>query len=379
MTRRRRRPPWGSRGGLASRLLGAQLLTIAVGAATLVIVASLVGPSVLNAHLHEVLGPLTDEVRHHLEEGYTRAAIITIAFAGAASLAIAVAVSLLVTRRLAEPIGAVAAAATRVAAGDYEARVPTPALGAELEHLASAFNIMATALDDTERSRRRLLGDVAHELRTPLATIRACHEALADGIRKPDEETWTLLAAQTGRIQRLIEDIALVSSAEERALPMLRGPVDVAAVVASAIAAVEEQYRSKNVALQVDVADTLPAVDIDSDRIGQVLTNLLTNALRHTPPGGHVAVVASWHAPSDLDMVRIAVTDDGEGIAAADLPRLFERFYRADAGRGRDQGGSGIGLTVARALTVAHGGTLSAASDGPGQGSQFTIMLPVAR
>lgn len=372
----------GHRGGLASRLLAAQILTIGVGAATLIIVAYLIGPPVLNAHLNQALGPLSDDVRMHVEEGYASAATITVAIAVVASFAVAVAVSLLITRRLTQPIGAVASAATRIADGHYETRIPAPGLGAEMERLASAFNVMADRLEDTERSRQQLLGDVAHELRTPLATIRACNEALADGIRQPDDNTWKLLADQTDRIARLIDDIALVSRAEEHALPLRPKVIAVAQLVASALAAIEPAYHAKLVALDSAIARGLPTVTVDPDRIGQVLANLLTNALRHTPAGGRVVVAARRQPPGEGSGsgvgVEIAVRDNGDGITAADLPHLFQRFYRADIGRDRERGGSGIGLTVARALTQAHEGTLTAASDGLGTGSTFTITLPAA-
>lgn len=368
------------RGGLATRLFAAQLLTVAVGAITLVIVAVLVGPPLLESHLNEALGPKTDDVRHHVEQGYARAGIITIVIAGIVSLAAAVAVSMLVTRRLAQPIAEVADAATRVAVGDYQTRVPATGMGVEMDHLSTAFNTMADALQDTEHARQRLLGDVAHELRTPVATIRAYHEALADGVRAPDEQTWTVLAAQTDRIQRLIDDIALVSRAEEHALTLHLESTSVADLITSAVATAAPAYQDKGVALLTEVTARLPRINVDPDRIGQVLTNLLTNALRHTPLGGNVTVAAGvnpshGHGHPDSAAVLISVRDDGDGIDADHLSHVFERFYRVDEGRDRGHGGSGIGLTIARALIQAQGGTLSATSDGLGLGSTFTITL----
>lgn len=362
------------RGGLATRLFAAQLLTVAVGAITLVIVAVLVGPPLLESHLNEALGPKTDDVRHHVEQGYARAGIITVLIAGIVSLAAAVAVSMLVTRRLAQPIAEVADAASRVAVGDYQTRVPATGMGVEMDHLGSAFNTMADALQDTEHARQRLLGDVAHELRTPVATIRAYHEALADGVRAPDENTWTVLAAQTDRIQRLIDDIALVSRAEEHALTLHFASTPVADLITSAVAMAGPGYQAKGVALHTALSARLPRINVDPDRIGQVLTNLLTNALRHTPPGGTVTVSAD----PDGSAVLISVHDDGDGIDADHLPHVFERFYRVDEGRDRGHGGSGIGLTIARALIQAQGGTLAATSDGLGLGSTFTITLGLA-
>jgi signal transduction histidine kinase len=226
------------------------------------------------------------------------------------------------------------------------------------------------------------LGDVAHELRTPLATIRAYHEALADGVRPPDDQTWAVLAAQTDRIQRLIDDIALVSRAEEHALALHLQSTSVDDLVATAVATAEPAYQSKGVVLHSKVPAEISQVTVDPDRIGQVITNLLTNALRHTPPGGHVTVTARNsghnHDQSTGTAIEISVDDDGDGIGAEHLPHLFERFYRVDEGRDRGHGGSGIGLTIARALAQAHGGSLTATSPGLGKGSTFVVVLPVS-
>lgn len=368
-----------ARRGLAFRLLVAQVMTIAVGAMTLVVVAVLVGPPVLNGHLDEAFGPLSPEAREHLQLGFTRAAVITAVVAGVASLAVAAAVSLFVTRRLSRPLGAIADAATRVAVGEHDARVPDAGLGIEMDRLTTAFNVMAAALEDTEQSRRQLLGDLAHELRTPLATIRACHEALADGVREPDEQTWAMLADQTDRIQRLIDDIALVSRAEEHALSLRPELVQVADLVGTALAAARPAYEANGVSLDVQMAPHLRPVLVDPDRIGQVLANLLANALRHTPASGHVTVIARPDAHRPQGWLQVLVRDDGDGIAPEHLPHVFRRFFRADAGRDREHGGSGIGLTVARALAQAQGGTLEAASDGPGRGATFTLSIPVHR
>ncbi|MEI8082320.1 MAG: histidine kinase dimerization/phospho-acceptor domain-containing protein, partial [Actinomycetes bacterium] len=266
--------PMRERVGLAPRLFGAQLLTVAVSAITLIIVAALVGPPLLNAHLTEALGPKGDDIRNHVEQGYTRVAIITFVVAGVVSLAAAIAVSILATRRLTRPLADIAEAATQVAVGDYQTRVPAARLGIEMERLTTAFNMMADALQDTDHARQRLLGDVAHELRTPLATIRAYHEALADGVRPPDDQTWAVLAAQTDRIQRLIDDIALVSRAEEHALALHLQRTSVDELVATAVATAEPAYQRKGVVLNSKVPAGIAQITVDPDRIGQVLTNL---------------------------------------------------------------------------------------------------------
>jgi signal transduction histidine kinase len=244
-----------------------------------------------------------------------------------------------------------------------------------LDTLAAAFNAMAAALQATETTRRRLLADAAHELRTPLATLDAYLEGLADGIREPTPETWELLSAQTARLRRLADDIALSSRAEEGQLPLHPVPADASQLVSAAIEAARPGYDAKGVQLAARLSAGLPGLAADPDRLAQVLAGLLDNALRHTPPGGQVTVSTGASAQN----LTITVCDTGEGVAAEHLPHIFERFYRADTARDRARGGSGIGLTIARALVTAHGGTLTATSDGPGTGARFTITLPPAQ
>lgn len=366
------------RGGLASRFFGAQLVTIAVAVVTLGIVAAIIGPPILNAHLHEALGPLPGDAADHLQQGYNRAVAITVAVAALAGVGVAVVVSLVVTRRVTHPIVAVSAAAASVAAGQHGTRVPASGLGAEIDCLVAAFNSMAATLDETEQSRQQLLSDLAHELRTPLATIRACHEALADGVRRPDGETWALLEAQTQRLQRLVDDIATVSRVEEGALSLTLKPTPIRELLDHAAAAARPGYQAKGVSLQLAASHADRAVQVDSDRLGQVIAILLDNALRHTQSGDEVRLTAvtSEQRGAAAGPLAITVSDNGDGIAPGDLSHVFTRFFRTDAARDRDHGGSGIGLTIARALVHAHHGTLTAASDGLGKGSTFTIELP---
>ncbi len=365
----RRRP------GLAGRLLTAQLLVIGAGVLTFALVALAAGPPLFRIHIREALGAAPAAVARHLGDAFTTAAGIAIGVGTAASLLTAAAVSLLIARRLARPIHQLEGAAAQLAGGDYATRMQPAGLGPELDTLTAAFNTMAAALQTTEANRRRLLADAAHELRTPLATLDAYLEGLADGVRSPGPGTWKIMAAQTARLRRLADDIALVSRAEENQLPLQRIRVTPADVVTAAVTAAQPGYESKGVDLAAQAPAGLPDLLADPDRLAQVLGVLLSNALRHTPPGGRVTVAAETAGPS----VQITVADTGDGIAASHLPHLFERFYRADAARDRAHGGSGIGLTIARALVTAHGGTITAASDGPGSGARFTITLPAAR
>ena len=358
--------------GLAARLLAAQLLAIAAGAVTFVLVALAAGPPLFSTHIREALGTVPPAVSRHLDDAFATAAGVSIGVGTAAALITAAAVSLFVTRRLSRPIGALGAAAARVAAGDYTARVTPPGLGPELDTLTGTFNAMANALQTTEATRCRLLADAAHELRTPLATLDAYLEGLADGVRAPTQQTWDVLASQTARLRRLADDIALVSRAEEGQLPLHRAQIALNTLVTTAIQAARPGYDNHGVGLTTRLAPQQPTLDADPGRLDQVLAGLLSNALRHTPPGGQVTVSTEPAGPC----VKITVTDTGDGIAAEHLPHIFERFYRADTARDRAHGGSGIGLTIARALTAAHHGTLTAESDGLGTGSRFTITLP---
>jgi signal transduction histidine kinase len=359
-----RRPPVG----LAGRLLVAQALVVAAGAATVGVVAGLVGPPLFHEHLGHVAG-VPAGVSSHVEQAYASANTTALGVALVAALAAASVVSLLIARRLTRPVTALAAVAGEVADGRYATRVDSPGLGAEFDRLATAFNQMAARLATVEASRYRLLADLAHEMRTPLATIEAYLDAAADGVAVPGEDPAVVLRTQTGRLRRLAEDLGSISRAEE--LTLARRPVAPARLVEAAVGAARASYAGKRVALRARCEAGVPELAVDPDRIGQVLANLLDNALRHTPPGGEVSVVAARAAGGT---VVLSVQDTGEGIAAYQLPYLFERFYRGDASRSR--GGSGIGLAIVRVVVVAHGGHVEAASPGPGGGATFTVTLP---
>ena len=360
--------------GLAPRLFAAQVLIVLSGAATIVVVAVLVAPGVFHTHLDRAVGPVPEDVALHVDRAFEDAVVVALGTAVLAALATTTAVSWFLTRRITRPVQDLADAAERIAAGAYDTSVPRSRLGSEFGRLDSAFNRMAHALATTEHRRRALLSDLAHELRTPVATIDSFLEGVEDGILPPSSETWGTMRDQTARLRRLVEDIGTVSLAEERRLHLDGEPVDLVGLVREATRSAEHTFRDKAVELSV-VEPTGPApVRVDRDRIGEVLDNLLTNAARHTPSGGHVTVTIT----SGGGTVRLVVADDGEGIEARHLPHVFERFYRADPARSSAAGGSGIGLAVARALVEAHRGTITAASDGPGRGARFVVTLPCA-
>lgn len=288
-----------------------------------------------------------------------------------AFLAVVVVVVLLVRwfRRTAAPIGEVMAAADRVAAGDYSVRVGEGG-SSEIRRLVRAFNEMTERLGTAEIRRRELVADVAHEIRTPLSVIRGDLEALLDGVYPVDAAQLARIVEETTVMARLLDDLQTLSTAEAGALRLYPEAVAAGVLVEDAVSALESRARAAGVSLTASAADGLADLDVDRIRIGEVLTNLLTNALRHTPPGGTITVEAVADGP---DAVAFTVRDTGEGIPAADLPHVFERFVRS-----ADSAGSGLGLTIARSLVVAHGGSITVDSE-PGRGTAFRFTLPVAR
>ena len=362
------------RRSLAAKLLAAQLLVIVAGSVALALVALAIAPDLFHEHVRDALGIVPEDVSRHLDEAFEDAVLVSLAIAiGVAALTAAVASGVLAVR-IVRPIRALAEASQRIARGAYSSRVPVGGSD-ELAVLASSFNEMAAALERGERRRRELLSDVAHELRTPLATLEGYVEGLRDGVVEPAAQTWTLLATETGRLRRLVEDLRTVSRAEERQLELRIVEADPAELVVMAARSAAPAYEAKGVELDANVEARLPSVAVDPDRIGEVLANLLENALRHTPAGGRVDLRAAHRG----DDVELSVGDTGQGIAPEHLERVFERFFRADPARSRETGGSGIGLTIARAIAEAHGGRLRAESGGPGEGACFVLSLPLAR
>lgn len=360
--------------GLAPRLLIAQTLVLLAGAATSWLVAFTVGPGIFHEHLRRARVGSTTEAAH-VEQAFGSALLIALGVALTASVLLALGVTAFFTRRVQRSTTAVADSAAKIAGGDYGSRVPKPGLGAEFDQLATTINDLAQRLGHVESTRRRLLADLAHEMRTPLGSIEAHLEALEDGIRTLDTETLEVLHSSTARLHRLAQDITAVSRAEEGRIDSRPVRTGTRELVEAAAAAAQDAYAPKRVRLNVD-AGSASSVNVDPDRIGQVLANLLQNALQHTPPGGRVTMTVRQPDPH---WVEISVRDTGDGIDPEHLGHIFERFYRADPARSRARGGSGIGLTISRALVEAQGGGLSAASDGRGQGASFTVRLPTAQ
>jgi signal transduction histidine kinase len=292
--------------------------------------------------------------------------------AGALGAAIALVIARWVARGMTQPLRDMAQAARRMETGDYTQRVHTGSVD-EVGQLAHAFNRMSAELESLEQLRRDLVANVSHELKTPISALRAHLENLLDGVERPDPETLQVMLAQSERLGRLVDQLLDLSRLESGDVPLEREPVELRPLVTQVLSEIEVARPDPHVRLEERLPDDLPPVLADRERVHQVLFNLLDNAVRFTSPGGRVTVTASRHDGS----VDVEVSDTGPGIAPEHLPRLFERFYRADGSRSRDDGGTGIGLAIARSVIEAHGGRIWAESR-PGHGATFTFELPAA-
>ncbi len=296
-------------------------------------------------------------------------------YATFAATVVAIILSLYLSRNVLAPIQAMSLASQRIAAGRYDERVEVPGED-ELAQLAHHFNQMAEKLDQVEGMRRRLIGDVSHELRTPLTAIKGSMEGLMDGLLPANQETYQQIHAEADRLNRLVDDLQELSRVEARAYELNLRPLDISLLLRTVTKRLSPQFESKHISLELNVAPDLPRVFADEDRIIQVLTNLTGNALQYTPEAGTITISAHR---SDRE-VQITIHDTGIGIPAEHLSNIFDRFYRVDKSRSRRAGGgSGIGLTIARALVEAQGGRIWAESAGEGQGSSFTFTLPIVR
>src|SRR6266568_4655693 len=284
------------RGSLGAKLLLAQMLVVIAGSLTLAVVALAVAPGVFHAHVRMALGVVPPETARHLDEGLAKAITVALGTGTGVAVATALGVSFLLARRITSPIRSLDHAAGRVARGRYTARVPVPAGGDELARLAAAFNTMAEALEASEQRRTELLADLAHELRTPLATIDGYLEGVADGVIAPDDAILPVLQTETARLRRLVDDLNAVSRAEERQLDLHPVRCDSDKLLTTAVQAGQAAYAAKKVTLTRTIDRHLPQVMVDPDRMGEVLANLLGNAFRHTPSGGSVEVADRPHA-----------------------------------------------------------------------------------
>lgn len=382
---------------LGWKLFISYLVIIIVGVVSLAVTAELHTPTAINRHMAEMapmmggnMGMMTA-----LTESFTQTVNEVLLVAASLAFVTAVLVSTFVTRRIVKPVQEMKTASQRIANGRYEERVQVNG-DDELAELGRSFNRMAHELAQTELRRRQLIGDVAHELRTPLSSIKSVMEGLQDGVLESAPETFANVEREVNRLQRLVRDLEELSKAEAGQIQLEMELINPAELMETVVARLQSQFADKQVTLSTDMPPDLPAVSVDSARMTQVLLNLLGNALQYTPSGGHVGIqcsvignqlsTKSEHClPNTVreavakrhHCLLITVTDTGIGLTTDQLPHIFERFYRVDKSRSRAGGGSGIGLTISKHLVEAHNGRLLAASPGLNQGSTFTIVLPV--
>jgi signal transduction histidine kinase len=304
-----------------------------------------------------------------LEEQYLASVRRALVWAGALAGALGVGLGGLLAYQIVAPLRRLRSAASAIAAGDLSQRVGVTSRD-EIGDLAGAFNHMAAELQRHQALRRDLVADIAHELRTPLSVVRGSLEAMLDGVHPLDEAHVVPVYEETLLLQRLVDDLRLLSLADAGQLALERRPVDLGQLVSSVVEAAHVAAQESAVTLEVRVGDGLPLVEGDGQRLRQVINNLVSNALGHTPAGGRVEISVQAAAGG----VEVTVADTGPGIAADDLPYMFERFYRGDRSRARG-GGTGLGLSIARKLVEAHGGRISVESV-PGQGARFVFWLP---
>ncbi len=273
-------------------------------------------------------------------------------------------------RRLGTPFADIMAATDAIAHGDLSVRLSEENRG-PMGGVAHRFNNMVAELERAEQQRRNMTADIAHELRTPLHIIQGNLEGMLDGVYEPTAENITDTLDETRLLARLVNDLQTLSLAEAGQLPLHPTRFRLADLLTDATAGFESRAAAQNVALHVDIPDPSPEIEADYDRLSQVLVNLLTNALRHTPENGHITL----RAKAIPEGVRLTVEDTGAGIPAEDLPYIFDRFWRGDKSRARTEGSSGLGLAITKQLVLAHGGTISVESE-TGKGTMFKIELP---
>ncbi len=307
----------------------------------------------------------------------------SILVAGLIVAAIAALCSYLLVRRFMRPVEFLTLAAERMKDGNYTQRVPSPNSQDELGQLAQTFNEMASTIeaDVTElrrqdEVRRDLIANIAHDLATPLTAIQGLSEALADDVISDPtarQETAQLIGREVQRLRRMVADVRQMTSLEAGQTALDIAPLDLQSLVDETLLVLKPECEQMGITLYNDVPEDIPQVQADSDRVIQVLLNLLDNARRHTPEGGSIRVGGRIQDGS----VTVWISDTGSGIDPADLPHIFERFYRVDPSRTTATGGSDLGLSIVKAIITAHGGTISAEST-PGKGTRITFTLPIA-
>jgi signal transduction histidine kinase len=286
--------------------------------------------------------------------------------------AVSLIIGVVLARGLTKPIQEITQATRSVAQGDLTQQVPVRS-DDELGELATSFNQMSADLAKSRDLRRQMTADIAHDLRTPLSLILGHAEALSDGVLPPTPETFDVIYDEARRLNRLVEDLRLLSLAEAGELPLATRPVPPHSLLERTVVAHTPTAQKKQIELMLNASPDLSEVAVDPDRIAQVLDNLVANALRYTPAYGRIQLTAQQNGSA----VQLKVQDSGPGMDATELAHVFDRFYRGDRSRQRHEGGSGLGLAIAKSIVEGHNGRIWAESV-PGQGATFVIELPLA-
>ncbi len=363
------------------RIIAAQIVVVIVGVIVLAWVADAIAVSTVTEALEAALLILPGDaarlpagrVSQALLASYRQAITQALLIAALAATAVGIATSLLLTREILRPLRQIGHSSRRIAAGHYDERVTVPGSD-ELAAVAHNFNLMADTLAQVEQQRITLIGNVAHELRTPLAGLEGYLEGLIDGIVPDDPATFSSMQREVRRLHRLVNDLQTLSRVEAGQVSLQLSSFDLLPLVQHVLTQLHPQAGVQRLALRLEEPSASMQVYADPDRTAQVLLNLVGNAIRYTPAGGSITL----RLTSVNRMACLTVTDTGIGIPAEALPYIFERFYRVDRSRARSSGGSGIGLTIARHLAWAMGGDITAGSPGAGQGSSFCLTLPLA-
>jgi len=371
---------------LAWKLLFSYLLVVFIGILVLITAASLFVPSTFERHMASMNAIMAngstagsdEEMQAELFSQYTVAVYEAVGYAALAALVAAIIASILISRQVVTPMLRMTSLSHRIAEGEYAERLKLPGgLQAgqvdELDQLVISFNQMAEKLEKVETMRRQLIGDVTHELRTPLTAVKGYLEGVMDGVLPASPETFQQIHSEIDRLQRLVNDLQELSRVESGAVQLelaLTSPEELIKKIQSNFS---NQFKEKEIQLETVVEAGLPDILVDSDRIIQVLTNLVGNALQYSSSGGRVTI----DVQQKKSEIIFSVTDTGIGISAEQLPYIFNRFYRTDKSRNRASGGSGIGLTIAKALIQSHHGRIWAESEGEGKGSTFSFAIPL--
>lgn len=365
---------------LASRLFFSHLLVMIVGVGSLVIIGKLSSPRLFVLHLQQLEGRgLTLRfARTYLVKGFETAWNRSTFWSVIVGTTAAGGLSYWISKRIVQPLTQIEQITQKFAAGQLDERLP-PSEIPEINQLANSFNRMAVSLEDVEHRRRDLVSDLTHELRTPLTVLRGYLEELADGQIEPTPVVYQRLAKETRRLERLINDLQELSKAEAGYLPIKIRSVNIRPLLESLVEKFTDQLLEDGPQLRLDCPEQLPRVRADIDRVEQVLVNLLGNALTYTESGS--IIIRAWTesegAKAFIPRLWIAVTDTGIGLSPEDLPRVFERFWRAEKSRNQHTGGTGIGLAISQRLIELQGGEIEVESQ-LGVGSTFRFYLPLA-